>query len=103
MFRCELCAIVPEFKGRGPRVSRPGEKCVMVATEQRPAEYPSRSKAHRVRVGRKPKFFDDPGGAGYEIAKEVKACTQCAAEYATMQKDAEEAAYGTSRSLHVLA
>jgi len=49
----------------------------MVVVESRPTEYPSRPKAHSQRVGRKAKHFDDPGGAGYEIAKEVIACRAC--------------------------
>jgi hypothetical protein len=71
MYRCELCN----------RVSRPGERAVKVVLERRPAEYPSRSKAQRARSGRRSKFQDDPGGAGYEIAKEVIACATCAQEY----------------------
>jgi hypothetical protein len=54
---------------------------VKVVLERRPAEYPSRSKAQRARSGRRSKFQDDPGGAGYEIAKEVVTCAACAQEY----------------------
>ncbi|MGD8609289.1 MAG: hypothetical protein PVH21_18465 [Myxococcales bacterium] len=71
MYRCELCN----------RVSRPGDRAVKVVLERRPAEYPSRSKAQRARSGRRSKFQDDPGGAGYEIAKEVVTCAACAQEY----------------------
>ena len=81
MFRCELCELVPELKGRGPRVVAAGERCVMVAIEKRPTEYPSRPKAQRRRIGRKVRMIDDPGGAGYEIAKEVRACVRCARDY----------------------
>ena len=59
MYRCQLCN----------RVSRPGERATKVVTERRPAEYPSRSKAQKGRPGARSKFADDPGGAGYEIAK----------------------------------
>ena len=48
--------------------------------ERRPTEYPSRGKAQRSRSGRRSKFHDDPGGAGYEIAKEAMACAPCAEE-----------------------
>lgn len=81
MFRCELCGLVPEFKSRGPRVVPAGERCVMVVVEKRPTEYPSRPKAQRRRVGRKVRMADDPGGAGYEIAKEVRSCVRCAHDY----------------------
>ena len=70
MYRCQLCN----------RVSRPGERATKVVTERRPTEYPSRSKAQRARSGRRSKFQDDPGGAGYEIAKEAIACATCAQE-----------------------
>ncbi|MEM1416654.1 MAG: hypothetical protein AAGH15_17210 [Myxococcota bacterium] len=46
-----------------------------------PTEYPSRPKANKLRVGRKTRLFDDPGGAGYEIANEVLSCPQCAMDY----------------------
>lgn len=68
MYRCELCN----------RVSRPGERATKVVTERRPTEYPSRSKAQRARAGRRAKQHDDPGGAGYEIAKEAMVCAACA-------------------------
>ena len=92
MYRCELCTLVPEFKNRGPKVSRAGERCVKVVYETRPAEYPSRAKAQKARSGRKLRHFDDQGGAGYEIAKEVISCPQCAVDYEAMKEaDAPEA------------
>ena len=80
MYRCQLCN----------RVSRPGERATKVVTERRPAEYPSRSKAQRARSGRRSKVQDDPGGAGYEIAKEAMVCPVCAQEQ--LAKDAAEEA-----------
>ena len=70
MYRCQLCN----------RVSRPGERATKVVMERRPTEYPSRSKAQKARAGRRSKYQDDPGGAGYEIAKEAMACATCAQE-----------------------
>ena len=81
MYRCELCN----------RVSRPGERASKVVTERRPTEYPSRSKAQRARSGRRSKYQDDPGGAGYEIAKEVVSCPTCAAEAVAKEAEALEA------------
>jgi hypothetical protein len=78
MYRCQLCN----------RVSRPGERATKVVIERRPTEYPSRSKAQRTRAGRRAKFQDDPGGAGYEIAKEAIVCATCAQEQ--LAKDAEQ-------------
>ena len=94
MFRCELCALVPELRDRGPRVVPPREKCVMVTVETRPAEYPSRPKAQRLRVGRKLRVADDPGGAGYEIAKEARACMKCAHDYEAMRAAAGDDRFG---------
>jgi hypothetical protein len=71
MYRCQLCN----------RVSRPGERATKVVIERRPAEYPSRGKAQKGHAGRRSKFQDDPGGAGYEIAKEAIACATCAQEH----------------------
>lgn len=79
MYRCELCN----------RVSRPGDRAMKTVLDRRPAEYPSRSKAQRARSGRRSKFQDDPGGAGYEIAKEVIACTVCAQEHQAKEAAAE--------------
>jgi len=71
MYRCKLCN----------RVSRPGERATKVVLERRPAEYPSRGKAQKGSTERRSKFQDDPGGAGYEIAKECIACASCAEAY----------------------
>ena len=81
MYRCELCNTVQPPKSRSVRVT----------TESRPTEYPSRPKANKLRVGRKNKHFDDPGGAGYEIAKEAVACPKCAHAHEA-QRAADEAA-----------
>ena len=85
MFRCELCKHVPEFKHRGPKVLPAGTRSTRVPIKLRATEYPSRPKANKVRIGRKLRLFDDPGGAGYELAKEVLACPTCAREYAAMR------------------
>ncbi|MEM9073598.1 MAG: hypothetical protein AAGE52_34220 [Myxococcota bacterium] len=81
MYRCELCQVVQPARTR----------CHKVTTDSRPTEYPSRPKAHSMRVGRKAKTFDDPGGAGYEIAKEAKACPKCAEDFLAKQAEAEAA------------
>ena len=59
--------------------------------ERRPTEYPSRGKAQRSRSGRRSKFHDDPGGAGYEIAKEAMACAACAEELLAKEAAAQGA------------
>ena len=81
MYRCEFCNVV----------APPGAPSHRVVTEWRPAEYPSRAKSHKHRVGRKAKFGDDPGGAGYEIAKEAVVCPACAEKFNAEQQAAREA------------
>ena len=49
--------------------------------ERRPAEYRGRGKAQKGRPGARSKAADDPGGAGYEIAKEAVMCPSCSAEH----------------------
>lgn len=34
----------------------------------------------------KTKHFDDPGGAGFEIAREVLACARCAFDYRMLKE-----------------
>lgn len=85
MYRCELSQSVPEFEGRKPHVVPAGTLAVKVTIRTRPTEYPSRPKANNLRIGRRMKQFDDPGGAGYEIAQEVLACRACAAEFTALR------------------
>ena len=84
MYRCQLCN----------RVSRPGERATKVVTERRPAEYPSRGKAQKGRPGSRSKFQDDPGGAGYEIAKEAMVCPTCAQEHLAKEAAQEAESLG---------
>ena len=86
MFRCEICNAV----------AAPGTPSQRVVTETRPAEYPSRAKAQRQRVGRKLKHSDDPGGAGYEIAREAIACPSCATAHEAKRAREEDAAADVS-------
>ncbi|MEM1415688.1 MAG: hypothetical protein AAGH15_12345 [Myxococcota bacterium] len=83
MYKCELPDHVDEItcKSGTKQIQPPGTRAVKVAIEVRPAEYPSRPKANKLRIGRKSRLFDDPGGAGYEIAKEVLSCPQCARDW----------------------
>ena len=81
MYRCELCNVVVP----------PGTRANRVVLETRPAEYPSRPKAHKRRVGRKLKFFDDPGGAGFEIAREAVVCRVCYERFEAERKAEQEA------------
>ena len=81
MYRCQLCN----------RVSLPGERATKVVLERRPTEYPSRSKAQKAKTGRRSKYQDDPGGAGYEIAKEAIACATCAQEQRAKEAAQSEA------------
>ena len=48
----------------------------------------------RLRVGRKARVADDPGGAGYEIAKEARACIKCAHDYEAIRAAAGDESFG---------
>jgi hypothetical protein len=85
MFRCELSQHLPESQGCGSRVLPSGTPALKVPVAFRATEYPSRTKANKQRIKRKVKRFDDPGGAGYEIAKEVLSCEVCATAYSALQ------------------
>ena len=84
MYRCKLCN----------RVSRPGERATKVVLERRPAEYPSRGKAQKGSSERRSKAQDDPGGAGYEIAKECIACAPCAEAFLAKEAAQEAESLG---------
>jgi hypothetical protein len=77
MYICQKCqAIVPK-----------GVKCCKVVVETRRKSYPFRRKAHpgyfvqNDQMHRSSKFsdrYDDSGGSGLEIAKELLMCQDCA-------------------------
>lgn len=71
MFRCE---------GGCGRVPQPGEKPVRVVVETRAKEYPARYGEPRGYNREVPVL--DPGGVGWEIAKEINLCPRCAKERA---------------------
>ena len=70
MYRCEICKHLI-----GPNI--PSHKVVV---ETRPATYPVRREANHFTKNRKVEKRDDPGGSGFEIAREVIACANCAAK-----------------------
>jgi hypothetical protein len=69
MYRCQICKqVVPA-----------GTKARRVVSETRPRIYPFRMKANRaVRIKDKLVYPDDPGGTGWEIAREITVCPACA-------------------------
>jgi rubredoxin len=73
MFRCQICgASVP------PRV-----RAARVVVRQRTKQYPYRPRANVIyrpdHNGKVKEYeIDDPGGTGWEIAKEALACPICA-------------------------
>lgn len=81
MYRCQICNAV----------AQPGVPAHRIVIQTRPTEYPSRPKAQSQRVGRKARTSDDPGGAGYEIAKEAIACKSCAERHEATASDSESA------------
>ncbi|MEM6956452.1 MAG: hypothetical protein AAF411_17975 [Myxococcota bacterium] len=85
MYKCELPDYDPEITCKQGPIQLAGTRATKVPIRVRATEYPSRPKANKLRVGRKMKTFDDPGGAGYEIAKEVLACPQCARDWEALR------------------
>jgi hypothetical protein len=78
MFRCQLCGVAV-----GPRV-----RAARIIVKRRVKQYPFRKEANTVyrpdRDGKmKEKKIDDPGGTGWEIAREARACPACAAPETT--------------------
>lgn len=75
-FRCEVCGNAVE----------PGINARKLVVAKRMKEYPYRREVHRKMVldekGRlKEKWTDDVGGLGWEIARELMACHDCAHEF----------------------
>jgi hypothetical protein len=80
MFKCEFC-----------KTSVPAHISVFrIVIETRQRIYPPRARVHRVierpKKGRsqnkkKAEYTDDPGGRGWEIVREAKACPACAAAH----------------------
>ncbi len=98
MYKCELPDHVDEItcKQGTKQIQAPGTRAVKIPIKLRATEYPSRPKANKHRIGRKTRLFDDPGGAGYEIAKEVLACPQCAGDWEELQAKREPDTYDDS-------
>jgi hypothetical protein len=78
MFLCQLCGVVVP-----PRIP-----ATRVVVNRRPKQYPFRFEAnvfYRPDPKKEGKIkehkTDDPGGLGWEIAREVLACPRCAAEF----------------------
>jgi rubredoxin len=75
VYRCELC-----LASVAPRTP-----AIRVVLESRPRSYPFRRDAHAYRDKRSGtlKVKDDPGGTGWEIAREALICPACAAARAS--------------------
>ncbi|MBX3469862.1 MAG: hypothetical protein KF878_23555 [Planctomycetes bacterium] len=67
------------------RVIPPGQPAVRVVLAVRPVTHAPRPGACRRRVTRKWRRVDDPGGEGYQIAREVLVSPEVARELATSQ------------------
>jgi hypothetical protein len=68
MYRCEICKkVVPA-----------NTPSYLVVMDVRPATYARRLGANRFTKNRKTEPRDDPGGSGFEIVRELRACPDCA-------------------------
>jgi hypothetical protein len=75
MFRCQLCSCVVL-----PRT--PVQQLVL---EKRPRQYAFRARANRALMRNGKKVVpDDPGGSGFEIARVVHVCPECARKNGAM-------------------
>jgi hypothetical protein len=77
MYTCQICGAPSES----------GKSAQRVTLETRVRKYPKREDVHLVPTHKKKKprkkeneFIDDPGGIGFEIAREALVCSRCAAE-----------------------
>jgi hypothetical protein len=71
MYKCDICQqIVPA-----------GTKAHRLPVEFRFRRYPHRKNVNRVVRDGRIFVSDDPGGEGYEIAREITACPDCAAQF----------------------
>lgn len=71
MYRCLICG----------EVAPPNTPATRIVLAVRPITYPYRSFAHHRKRRGIHRWIPDPGGTGYEIAKEVTACPSCADLY----------------------
>ena len=73
MFVCQICGgVVP-----------PRTPAIRIVTSRRHKQYPFRSRANLLyrpdSSGKVKEYFtDDPGGTGWEIAREILSCPRCA-------------------------
>lgn len=69
MFNCEVCG----------RTTKHGEKCNLIVADQKMVQHPWRSGVNKIRNPETDKieYTPDPGGKGYQIVKEIRACGDC--------------------------
>jgi len=82
-FRCEMCKTAAED----------GQKPMRIVTKTRVHEHPKREKVYRRRdleTGEIEKY-DDPGGIGTQIVKEVNACKECAEQWNRAREEEKRA------------
>lgn len=81
MFTCNFCK----------QTVKAGTACKMVTVARRWFQHPYRQKVNKLLVieegRRKKEWIDDPGGEGYQITREVKACMECSVRYEQAHKD----------------
>ena len=68
MFQCQICR----------RYASPGMRATRLVVERRNLNYPARKSAHEVTdPNKRPKRSkkDDPGGMGWEVAREIVVCS----------------------------
>ena len=67
MYRCDRCG----------EVSSPRTPSLREVVVTRAKSYPHRNKVNRIRIEGKVRLWDDPGGEGREIVREITVCPDC--------------------------
>lgn len=69
MFNCQVCG----------KTTKEGTKCHLITAKRKMHEHPYRSGANRLKDHETGKweYIADPGGRGWQIVRELKACEDC--------------------------
>lgn len=67
MYNCQVCG----------KTVKANTRCFIIVTKTVDFFHPYRNKVHKIKIEDKWEYFDDPGGRGKQIKKEMKACPDC--------------------------
>lgn len=67
MYNCQVCG----------KTVGPGVRAFLIVAKRQRWSHPYRPKVNRIKIEDKWELTDDPGGEGYQIKKELRACPDC--------------------------